>query len=75
MTSQAGSSLSFDRIKSIQNEINERLLKRMNKSIIFSDSQFMEWFNLTIGIDKLMKQSGAHNLKDFSSFEVEPFES
>ncbi len=69
MTSQP-TSLNFDRVKTIQNDLNEKILKRLNKSVIFSDNQFMEWFNLTIGIDKLIKTSGAHNLKEFSSFEV-----
>ena len=60
---------SFDAIKKIQTSLNERILKKVNRSIIFSDRQFMEWFNLTIGIDVLIK-SGAFNVKEFDSIQV-----
>lgn len=62
--------LNLERIKLIQSDLNDRLLKRVNKSIIFGDNQFNEWFNLTIGIDSLIKNAGAQNIKEFSSFEV-----
>jgi hypothetical protein len=62
--------LNFDRIKSIQSNLNEKLVKKLNKSIIFSDYQFIEWFNLTLGIDALIKQGGALNIKEFSPFQV-----
>lgn len=58
-----------ERIKSLPSELNERILKRLNKSIVFSDAQFMEWFTLTIGVDALLKQGGAHNVKEFSALE------
>lgn len=65
----AGTSTSLERIKSLPAELNERLLKRLNKSIVFADAQFMEWFTLTLGVDVLLKQAGAHNVKQFSAFE------
>jgi hypothetical protein len=61
---------SFDRIKSIQYQINEKILKKLNKSILFLDSQFAEWFHLTCGLESLIKQYGVVNIKEFSSFQV-----
>lgn len=67
--SNQGTSMNLEKIKSLQHDLNEKLLKRLNKSIVFVDSQFMEWFTLTIGIDVLIKQAGVHNIKEFSPFE------
>ena len=46
--------LNLDRIKHLQNELNEKLIKKLNKSVVFADSQFLEWFHLTLGLDKLL---------------------
>ena len=65
-------SLNIDTIQNIQLQLNDRLLKRLKKAIVFADNQFMEWFTLTSGIDYLTK-SGLSNIKEFSSFEVFKF--
>lgn len=62
-------SVSPDRVKSLPIELNERLLKRLNKSIVFADAQFMEWFTLTVGVDAVLSHGGAHNIKEFSALE------
>ena len=64
------SSLNIDRIKSIPNQINEKLVKKLNKSLLFLDSQFAEWFHLTTGLETFIKQYGVLNIKEFSSFQV-----
>lgn len=63
------SAVSPDRVKSLPIELNERLLKRLNKSIVFADAQFMEWFTLTVGVDAVVSHGGAHNIKEFSALE------
>lgn len=63
-------SINFDIIKKIQANLNDRLLKRLNRAIVFADSQFIEWFHLTVGIDALLRVGGAFNIKEFSSFQV-----
>lgn len=68
MTNQE-TNLNFDHLTSIQSHLNEKLLKRLKKSVVFADNQFMEWFLLTTGIDYLIK-SGVINIKEFSSFQV-----
>lgn len=68
-TNSSNSPLGIERIKCLQNELNEKLMKRLNKSIVFADAQFMEWFSLTSGVDALVKQAGAHNVKEFSALE------
>lgn len=62
--------LSFDKILQYQYEINDKVVKKLNKSIVFADHQFLEWFNLTIGIDQLVKKAGVLNIRKFSSLEV-----
>jgi len=62
--------LNLDRIKHLQNELNEKLTKKLNKSVVFADSQFLEWFHLTLGLDKLLKSVDIHNIKKLSSFQV-----
>ena len=62
--------LTFEDVQKYQSDLNEKLLKKFNKSLIFADNQFLEWFNLTVGIDYLIKNAGALNIKSFSSFEV-----
>lgn len=62
--------LSFEKILQYQYEINDKLLQKLNKSIVFADYQFLEWFNLTVGIDQLIKKAGIINIKKFSSLEV-----
>ena len=71
MTSHLSSdnATNIERIKSLPNELNDRILKRLNKSIVFADSQFAEWFTLTIGLDTLVKQAGVYNVKEFSALE------
>lgn len=69
MSHQEANLLEYDYITNIQSHLNEKLLKRLKKSIVFADNQFMEWFTLTVGIDYLIK-SGVNNIKEFSSFEV-----
>jgi hypothetical protein len=64
------SSLNIDRIKTIQNQINEKFYKKLNKSVIFIDSLFSEWFHLTCGLETLIKIGGAVNIKEFSSLQV-----
>lgn len=61
--------LNLDQIKSIQTGLNERVLKRLNKSVVFCDYQFIEWFNLTVGVESLIRQGGALNIKEFSPFQ------
>lgn len=62
-------SVNFDSIKRIQLDLNERLLKKLNRSIVFADNQFIEWFNLTVGIDAIIRVGGAFNIKEFNSFQ------
>lgn len=69
MSNQDGSNLNFKNIQTFQTCLNEKVIKRLKKSIVFADNQFMEWFSLTIGIDYLIK-SGVLNIKEFSSFQV-----
>lgn len=66
---QSNTLLDLAKIKALQNELNDRILKRLNKSVVFADGPFMEWFNLTVGIDSLISKAGVHNLKEFSSLE------
>lgn len=63
-------SLNFDIIKRLQSDLNTSILKKLNRAIVFADYQFMEWFHLTIGVDALLRQGGAFNVKNFSSFQV-----
>ena len=67
--SNQDTSLNIDIIQNIQSQLNDRLLKKLKRAIVFADNQFMEWFSLTSGIDFLTK-SGLSNIKEFSSFEV-----
>ena len=46
---------------------------RLNKSLLFVDNQFLEWFNLTSGLVKLIKSGGIQNIKKFNSFQVSHF--
>jgi hypothetical protein len=69
MSNQEGSNLNFKNIQTFQTCLNEKVIKRLKKSIVFADNQFMEWFSLTIGVDYLIK-SGVLNIKEFSSFQV-----
>ena len=63
-------SIDLSRLKTSQNDLNEKLFKKLNKSIIFADNQFLEWFNMTCGIAKLFKSGGIQNIKKFNSFQV-----
>ena len=63
-------SINFSHIKTIQSELNGRLLKKLNRSIVFADGQFLEWFNVTLGIDALLRLGGAFNIREFNSFQV-----
>ena len=63
-------SLNFDIIKRFQSDLNINILKRLNRAIVFADCQFIEWFHLTIGVDALLKEGGAFNVKSFSSLQV-----
>ena len=67
--SNSNISLNLERIKTIQNQINDKLLKLIKKSVVFADLQFTEWFHLSIGLENLIK-NGAINVKEFSSFQV-----
>ncbi|RNA41962.1 sec1 family domain-containing 2 [Brachionus plicatilis] len=60
---------SIDKILQKQYKLNDKILKKLNKSIVFADYQFLEWFNLTVGIDQLIKKAGVVNIKKFSSLE------
>ena len=62
--------LNLDNILEIQTKLNQRLLKLTNKAVLFADTQFIEWFNLTVGIDELVRSGGIVNLKEFDSFQV-----
>jgi hypothetical protein len=57
-------------LKKAQSQVNERCLKRMKKSIVFIDNNFTEWFNLTIGIENIIKTGNAFNLREFNSLQV-----
>ena len=59
--------------KSIQTQINDKILKKLNKSIVFLDSQFAEWFHLTCGLETFVRQYGVVNIKEFSSYQVHSF--
>jgi hypothetical protein len=50
--------------------VNEKILKRLNKAAVFMDHQFVEWFNLTVGLDAAIRTGGALNIKEFSPFQV-----
>jgi hypothetical protein len=63
-------SFDLNKLKLVQNELNEKIFKRLNKSILFVDHQFLEWFNLTSGLEKLIKSGGVQNIKKFNSFQV-----
>jgi hypothetical protein len=69
MSSHPTSLLNNEQIKSIQTCLNENLLKKLNKAVVFLDHQFVEWFNLTTGMDALIRVGGAVNLKEFSPFQ------
>ncbi|CAF0750297.1 unnamed protein product [Brachionus calyciflorus] len=69
MSNPQSNTLTIEHLNKIQTELNDKILKKLNKSIVFADSQFLEWFNLSVGIDHLIKHAGALNVKDFSSFE------
>ena len=60
----------LNKLKNHQSDLNEKLFKRLNKSILFVDTQFLEWFNLTSGLVKLFKSGGVQNIKKFNSFQV-----
>ena len=62
--------LNIDTIKCIQSQINEKIVKKLNKSVVFIDNLFAEWFHLTCGFDQLIKLYGVVNIKEFSSFQV-----
>jgi len=62
--------INFSHIKTIQADLNAKLLKRLNRSIVFADRQFLEWFHMTVGIDVLLRQGGAFNVREFNSFQV-----
>ena len=70
MSSSQPFSFSLDHIRSIQSGLNEKILKKLNKSVVFADFQFVEWFNLTVGIESLIRTGGALNLKEFGPFQV-----
>ena len=59
--------MDFDQIKSIQTELNKRILKLLKQAVVFVDDQFIEWFTLTICVDELFKSGGALNVKEFST--------
>ncbi len=63
-------SINFSHIKTIQSDLNNKLLKKLNRSIVFADRQFLEWFHMTIGIEALMRLGGAFNVREFNSFQV-----
>ena len=63
-------SINFSHIKTIQSELNDKLLKKLNRSIVFADSQFLEWFHMTVGIDALLRLGGAFNVREFNPFQV-----
>ncbi len=63
----------LNRIKLTQGDLNEKIFKRLNKSVLFVDNQFLEWFNLTSGIGKLIKSGGIQNIKKFNSFQASYF--
>ena len=63
-------SVDLSRLKASHTEINEKLFKKLNKSVVFADTQFLEWFNLTCGVAKLFKNGGVQNVKKFNSFQV-----
>lgn len=63
-------SFDLNKLKLVQNELNEKIFKRLNKSILFVDQQFLEWFNITSGLAKLIKSGGVQNIKKFNSFQV-----
>ena len=64
--------LNVESVLEIQSALNEKLLKLTNKAVVFADGQFIEWFNLTVGIDELVRSGGIVNLKEFDSFQVSP---
>jgi hypothetical protein len=66
MSSHPTSLLGNEQIKTIQNSLNEKILKKLNKAIVFVDRQFVEWFNLTTGLDAILRAGGALNIKEFS---------
>ena len=68
--SNQSTSLNLEHMKKIQSHLNEKLLKKLNRSILFADGQFIEWLHLTVGIDALIRQGGAFNIKQFNSFQV-----
>jgi hypothetical protein len=61
--------LNSDQIRAIQTCVNEKILKKLNKAVVFVDTQFVEWFNLTVGLDALIRSGGAHNIKEFGPFQ------
>ena len=63
----------LNRIKLTQGDLNEKIFKRLNKSVLFVDNQFLEWFNLTSGLGKLIKSGGIQNIKKFNSFQASLF--
>ncbi len=63
----------LNRIKLTQGDLNEKIFKRLNKSVLFVDNQFLEWFNLTSGLGKLIKSGGIQNIKKFNSFQASHF--
>ena len=60
----------MDRFSYIQNDLIRRILKQVNNAVVFADTQFMEWFHLTTGIDRLLSFGGALNVREFNRFEV-----
>jgi hypothetical protein len=62
--------IDLSNIKQLQVDLNERMFKLIKKSVLFADDQFMEWFTLTVGVEALIGQAGAVNVKKFDSFQV-----
>jgi hypothetical protein len=70
MTTIQATDLKLDRVWSIQENLIRQILKQVNKAAVFADEQFMEWFHLALGIDRLLSVGGAQNINDFNRFQV-----
>jgi hypothetical protein len=62
--------LNAENVLKIQLDLNDKLLRLTKKAVVFADGQFVEWFNLTVGIDELVRSGGVINLKEFDSFQT-----
>ena len=62
--------LNLTNVLRLQADLNRRLLKLTAKAVVFADAQFVEWFNLTAGIDELVRAGGIVNLKEFDAFQT-----